>query len=78
LGNGWTAGVGGYLYQQLNDDKQGGTTVSNHKGRTFAIGPSVKYDSGQGWFVTAKYQAETHVRNRADGAAFWVKAVFPF
>jgi hypothetical protein len=78
LGNGWTAGVGGYLYQQLNDDRQGGTTVSHNKGRTFAIGPSVKYDSGQGWFLTAKYQTETHVRNRADGAAFWVKAVFPF
>jgi hypothetical protein len=78
FGNGWTAGVGGYLYQQINDDKQAGATVNDNKGRTFAIGPSVKYDSGKGWFVTAKYQTETNVRNRADGAAFWVKAVFPF
>lgn len=78
LGQGWTVGVGGYLYQQLTDDKLGGATAAGHKGRSFAIGPSIKYDSGQGWFVTAKYQTETHVRNRADGAAFWVKAVFPF
>lgn len=78
LGQGWTVGAGGYLYQQLNDDKLAGANVPGSKGRTFAIGPSVKYDSGKGWFMTAKYQAETHVRNRADGAAFWVKAVFPF
>jgi hypothetical protein len=78
LGQGWTVGAGGYLYQQLNNDKLAGATVADNKGRTFAIGPSVKYDSGKGWFVTAKYQTDTHVRNRADGAAFWVKAVFPF
>jgi hypothetical protein len=77
LGNGWTIGAGGYLFQQLNNDKLGGATVADNKGRAFAIGPSIKYDSGKGWFVTAKYQAETSVRNRADGAAFWVKAVFP-
>lgn len=78
LGNGWVLGVGGYVYRQLNDDSQNGATVANNKGRALAIGPSVKYDSGKGWFVTAKYQTETSVRNRADGAAFWVKAVHPF
>jgi len=52
--------------------------VPDSKGRAFAIGPSIKYDSGKGWFVAAKYQMETAVRNRADGKAFWVKAVFPF
>lgn len=55
LGIGWTLGAGGYAYQQLNDDKLTGATVSNNKGRAFAIGPSIKYDSGKGWFVTAKY-----------------------
>jgi hypothetical protein len=78
LGNGWTAGVGGYLYQQVTDDKHAGATVPNNKGKAFAIGPSIKYDSGKRWFVTGKYQAETSVRNRPDGAAFWLKAVFPF
>lgn len=77
LGNGWTLGVGGYYYQQLTDDEQNGTTVKNNKGRAFALGPSVRYDSGKGWFIDAKFQDEMAVRNRADGAAFWIKAVFP-
>lgn len=77
LGNGWTVGVGGYVYQQINDDKQGGQKLAGSKGRAFAIGPSVKYDSGKGWFVTGKFQDESNVRNRADGRAFWLKAVFP-
>ena len=42
-----------------------------------AIGPSFKYDSGKGWFVTAKYQIDTQVRNRADAKSFWLKLVFP-
>ena len=78
FGNGWVVGAGGYLYQQVTNDKQNGATVPNNKGRTFAIGPSIKYDSGKGWFLTAKYQMETDVRNRAEGKAFWVKAVVPF
>jgi len=77
FGSGWTAGVGGYVYQQTSDDKNHGATVPGNKGRALAIGPSVRYDSGKGWFLTAKYEAEQKVRNRADGAAFWLKAVFP-
>jgi len=77
VGNGWTLGVGGYVYNQFEDDEQNGNTIKNNKGRAFAIGPSVRYDSGKGWFIDAKYQDEMGVRNRADGAAFWVKAVFP-
>jgi len=46
--------------------------------RALSIGPSIKYDSGKGWFVTAKYQMESEVRNRTQGAAFWAKAVVPF
>ncbi|MFY0676723.1 MAG: transporter [Neptuniibacter sp.] len=77
LGNGWTVGVGGYLYKQITSDKADGVKVANNKAKAFAIGPSVRYDSGKGWFVTAKYQDESNVRNRADGSAFWLKAVFP-
>lgn len=77
LGNGWTAGVGGYYYKQMTSDRQNGATLQNSKGETFAIGPSVKYDSGKGWFVTLKWQKETVSENRAQGNAFWLKAVFP-
>jgi len=78
VGSGWTLGVGGYLYHQLNDDTFNGATVANNRGRALAIGPSVRYDSGKGWFLTAKYEMEQNVRNRADGAAFWLKAVAAF
>lgn len=77
FGNGWTAGVGGYYYQQTTSDKQSGATVPNNKGKTFAMGPSLKYDSGKGWFLTLKWQKETLSENRAQGDAFWLKAVFP-
>lgn len=78
LGNGWVVGIGGYLYQQTTDDTQNGNTVANNKGAAFAVGPSIKYDSGKGWFVTAKFQQESGVVNRAEGQAFWLKAVMPF
>lgn len=78
LGAGWTLGVGGYAYQQVSKDSSDGASVANNKGRVLAIGPSARYDSGKGWLVTAKYQTETNVRNRADGGTFWVKAVFSF
>ncbi|KIC79248.1 SphA family protein [Pseudomonas sp. C5pp] len=77
LGNGWTVGVGGYVYQQLTDDEQDGHTVRDNKGSARAIGPSVRYDSGQGWFLTVKGYGETGVRNRAEGDALWLRAVFP-
>lgn len=77
FGNGLTAGVGGYIYRQVTDDTGAGAASPN-RGRSNAIGPSLKYDSGKGWFITAKYQAESGVRNRAAGDAFLVKAVFPF
>lgn len=77
LGNGWTAGVGGYYYKQTKADTAGGVRLANSKGETFAIGPSVKYDSGKGWFATLKWQKETRSENRAQGNALWLKAVFP-
>ncbi|MBW9107432.1 SphA family protein [Paraburkholderia phenoliruptrix] len=78
VGHGWILGVGGYLYQQTTDDRQGGNVVLNNRGRALAIGPSIKYDSGKGWFATLKYEFETDVRNRTEGRALWLKAVVPF
>jgi hypothetical protein len=72
----WVVGVGGYAYRQTTADMLHGVDVDN-KGRAFAIGPSIKYDTGKGFFVTAKLQQETAVRNRAEGHAFWIKAVVP-
>lgn len=78
FGNGWTAGLGGYYYQQITGDSGTGAPVDGNKGKALAIGPSIKFDSGKGWFVTAKWQKEMNVENRAQGQALWLKAVFPF
>jgi hypothetical protein len=72
----WVVGVGGYVYRQTTGDELHGIDVGN-KGRAFAIGPSLKYDTGKGFFVTAKFQQESGVRNRAQGRAFWIKATVP-
>lgn len=77
FGNGLTAGVGGYFYRQVSLDNQAGSDVAGSKGRAFAIGPALKYDSGKGWLLMAKWQKESGVRSRAEGNAFWLKAVFP-
>ena len=77
LGNGLTAGVGGYYYQQTTTDTQAGVDLANSKAKAFAIGPSLKYDSGKGWFATVKWQKEMKSENRAQGNALWFKAVFP-
>lgn len=72
FGNGWVAGVGGHVFRQVGEDSSGGG-----KARSFGIGPSIKYDSGRGWFLTAKFQREHGVRNRPQGHQFYLKAVIP-
>lgn len=78
LGNGWVLGVGGHLYQQLSDDRRNGETVAGNKGRSYAAGPNLKYDSGKGWFITAKLNQEFSVRSRTEGTSFWIKTTIPF
>jgi len=77
LNNGWTLGLGGYVYQQMTSDRQDGESLADSKGKAVAIGPNFKYDSGKGWFVTAKWQKEFQVENRAVGNGLWLKVVFP-
>jgi hypothetical protein len=78
LGNGWVLGAGGYAMRQLTNDSQAGVSLGNSKGAAFAVGPSLKYDNGKGWFITAKWQREMSVRNRAEGHALWIKTILPF
>lgn len=73
VGHGWVVGVGGFVYQQTTNDKQYGETIRDYKGRSYAFGPSVKYDSGKGWLLTGKFEPEFDVRNRAEGSVFTVK-----
>lgn len=77
LGNGWVLGAGGFAMRQLSEDNQAGATLPASKGSAFAIGPSLKYDNGKGWFITAKWQREMSVRNRPEGSALWIKTILP-
>lgn len=76
FGNGFVAGVGGYLFRQVTDDS--GPNSAAGKARAYAIGPTLKYDSGKGFSITAKLQQEYGVRNRPEGSQFFVKAILPF
>lgn len=78
LGNGWTVGIGGYARQQYTDDSNSAGTVANNRASAFAVGPSIKYDNGKGWFITAKLQQETSVKNSTQGNALWIKTSIPF
>lgn len=77
-GNGWVLGVGGYAMRQLGDDSQAGQSLANSRGAALAVGPSIKYDNGKGWFITAKLSRETGVKNRPQGNALWIKTLIPF
>ncbi|MDH4567187.1 hypothetical protein E8E95_10895 [Pseudomonas sp. BN414] len=85
LGNGWVVGVGGHAYKQISDDKCSASNCTSaalvdandgNRGRSFSIGPAVQY-SGNGWFISAKWQDESGVRNRAEGQTYWVKFTMP-
>ncbi|NQD93716.1 hypothetical protein HP532_13775 [Pseudomonas sp. CrR25] len=78
LGNGWVLGVGGYFHRQITDDRQHGERIEGNKGRAFSIGPSIMYSNQDGWFLTAKWEKETGVRNRPEGDAYWLKLTVPF
>ena len=78
FGNGLVAGVGGYVYQQLSNDKQNGQSIDGSKGRAMAFGPSVRYTTSNGLMLSAKFEREFNVRNRAEGKSFWVRAVYAF
>lgn len=78
FGNGWVAGVGGYVYRQVTNDTLNGQTVVGNKGEAAGFGPSIKYDGGKGFFITAKLQRDYQVRNRAEGSALKVKFSIPF
>lgn len=75
LGN-WTAGVGGYWYQQTTDDKADGVKVDACRGRALALGPQVSYQYGPMSFALA-WDCEFAVENRPQGDKVWFKFVLP-
>lgn len=78
FGNGLVAGVTGYVYQQLTNDKLEGRAVDGSKGRATAFGPSIRYTTSNGVMLSAKFEHEFNVRNRANGRSLWIRAVYAF
>lgn len=78
MGPKWVLGVGGYYYRQVKNDKQGGVELANSKTRAMSMGPILKYDGGNGWIFTVKWEKEFAVRNKTQGSALQIKALLPF
>lgn len=78
LGSGWVVGLGGYVYQQTTDDTQDSKAIPNYKGQSCGIGPSIKYENGKGWLITAKWENDFAVKNRGEGHDIRVKMTVPF
>jgi hypothetical protein len=86
LGNGWVLGIGGHAYKQVSDDQCSAAhcaaaaaveAADGNRGSSFSVGPAIQYASKDGWFLSAKWQDESGVRNRADGQAYWLKFTIP-
>jgi hypothetical protein len=77
----WTIGVGGYLYQQLSDDKVNGVKFQDgNRSRVMALGPAISFfDLGSDWPVFwAHAYKEFGARNRTQGTQFAVRAAWSF
>lgn len=77
----WTIGVGGYLYQQLTDDKVNGTKFQDgNRSRVMALGPAISFfDLGSDWpALWAHAYKEFGARNRSQGTQIAVRAGWSF
>lgn len=74
------AGIGGYYYEQTTKDHFNG--VSNPaKGRVWSVGPGVEYvpERFEGRLILSyRSQFEMDAKNRPEGWANWVRAVWVF
>ena len=86
LGNGWVLGIGGHAYKQVSDDQCSAAhcaaaaaveAADGNRGSSFSVGPAIQYASKDGWSLSAKWQDESGVRNRADGQTYWLKFTIP-
>ncbi|SIQ33899.1 Uncharacterized conserved protein [Rhizobium sp. RU35A] len=74
----WRLGAVGYYLQQLTDDTGPGAAADGHRGRGFAIGPSVTYTFNPGLQVSASWQHDLVAENRAQGDTVWVNFATKF
>ncbi len=64
-------GAVGYYLQQLTDDSGPAAAADGHRGKGFAIGPSVTYAFNPGLQFSGSWQHDVIAENRAQGDTFW-------
>jgi hypothetical protein len=77
---GWSAGLNGYAYRQLSDDRQAGSRVNGDGNRAVvnAIGPYIAWAPAPRYGLVAKWQIESGAHNRAEGQRFWLQGRYAF
>lgn len=71
-------GAVGYYLNQFTDDKGPGVASDGHRGKGFALGPSLTYSFNPGLQVSASWQHDIVAKNRAQGDTVWVNFATKF
>lgn len=77
----WTIGVGGYINQQLSDDKVNDAKFQDgNRSRVMALGPAISFfELGSEWpLIWAHAYKEFGARNRTQGTQLAVRAAWTF
>lgn len=74
----WRIGAVGYYLEQLEDDDGTAVAADGHRGKGFAIGPSLTYSVNPGMQFSASWQHDVFSENRAQGDAVWVNFATKF
>lgn len=71
-------GFGGYIYNQISDDKLNGKRVANYKAKVSGFGPTLQYALNQTSMFVVKYQKEVGAKNTSQGERIWFKFYYSF
>ena len=78
---GLAAGVGGYFYQQVTNDRGSGDQFGAFRGRVAAVGPLLSYAlkaGAQEVDFSARWFRKFAVQNRVRGDLIYASFSFPF
>lgn len=71
------AGINGFYFTQIEDDKLDGRKLENMKAQGFAIGPAFEITSGK-WIISFKEQFELMAHNGPKGCVSWLNIYYDF
>lgn len=74
-----TAGVTGYYFKQVTDDKQNGQTYSDgYRGQVMGLGPYVAYRLDSGLSLVARGYKEFNAKNHSEGTNIFTGLMYSF